>query len=116
MGFLGNFFKSFEDDEGKNVFGATANREILKNNLAASLMQRGFTQMEVTEIMDVITLAEADIQIAADSLAHVNVNNPDPTRAIHAAVEDMKRYEKELNYNLRMKILEILNRKNSMNR
>ena len=70
--------------------------------------------MEVKEVLDVITLAEADIRIAEDSLAQINVNNPDPTRAMHAAMQDIRRYQKELEYNIRKKIMEIMARKRAM--
>lgn len=72
--------------------------------------------MEINEVLDVITLAEADIKIAEDSLNHVNINNPDPTRSMHAAIEDIRRYQKELAYNIRKKIIDIMKRKQSMRR
>ena len=61
-----------------------------------------------------LELAETDIRIAEDSLNHVNINNPDPTRAMHAALEDIRRYQKELQYNVRKKIIEIMARKRAM--
>ena len=55
--------------EEPTTFEATENRSNLKNQLALQLMQCGFTQLEVREVLDVITLAEADIKVAEDSLA-----------------------------------------------
>ena len=115
MGFLGNFFKTVNIN-GEETFEATPNRGTLKAKLTVSLMRCGFTQMEIKEIMDVITLAEADIKIAEDSLSHVNINNPDPTRSMHAALQDIRKYQKELNYNIRKKIMEIMARKKAMKR
>lgn len=116
MGFLGNFFKgsSGGNDDGSAMFEATPKRANLKAKLKLNLMRRGFSQMEINEVLDVVTLAEADIKIAEDSLAHVNINNPDPTRAMHAALEDIRRYQKELAYNVRLKIMEIMARKRAM--
>lgn len=113
MGLFGNFFSTSDDNTG---FGTTASRENLKQQLALNLRRRGFTEMEVNEVLDVITLAEADIKIAEDSLNHVNINNPDPTRSMHAAIEDIRRYQKELAYNLRKKIIDIMKRKQAMRR
>ena len=102
--------------EEPTTFEATENRSNLKNQLALQLMQCGFTQLEVREVLDVITLAEADIKVAEDSLAHVNINNPDPTRSMHAAIEQIRQYKKEAAYNVRKKIMEIIARKQQMGR
>lgn len=102
--------------EEPTTFEATENRSNLKNQLALQLMQCGFTQLEVREVLDVITLAEADIKVAEDSLAHVNINNPDPTRSMHAAIEQIRQYKKEAAYNIRKKIMEIIARKQQMGR
>lgn len=101
------------EEEG-TTFEATVNRGNLKNQLALQLMGCGFTQLEVKEVLDVIALAEADIKIAEDSLAHVNINNPDPTRSMHAAIEQIRQYKKEAAYNVRKKIMEIIARKQQM--
>lgn len=103
-----------EDEE--TTFEATANRGNLKNQLALQLMGCGFTQLEVREVLDVIALAEADIKVAEDSLAHVNINNPDPTRSMHAAIEQIRQYKKEAAYNVRKKIMDIIARKQQMGR
>ncbi len=113
MGFL-NFFNGGQKGEGQPTFGTTADRNALKKKLELNLRKRGFSRMEVKEVLDVITLAEADIKIAEDSLAHINVNNPDPTRAMHAAMQDIRRYQKELEYNIRKKIMDIMARKRAM--
>lgn len=113
MGLFGNFFNTSSDN---TAFGTTASRENLKQQLSLNLRRRGFTEMEINEVLDVITLAEADIKIAEDSLNHVNINNPDPTRSMHAAIEDIRRYQKELAYNIRKKIIDIMKRKQSMRR
>ena len=102
--------------EEPTTFESTENRSNLKNQLALQLMQCGFTQLEVREVLDVITLAEADIKVAEDSLAHVNINNPDPTRSMHAAIEQIRQYKKEAAYNVRKKIMEIIARKQQMGR
>lgn len=102
--------------EEPTTFEATENRSNLKNQLALQLMQCGFTQLEVREVLDVITLAEADIKVAEDSLAHVNINTPDPTRSMHAAIEQIRQYKKEAAYNVRKKIMEIIARKQQMGR
>lgn len=117
MGFLGNFFRgSNNNNDGEPSFEATSKRGGLKTQLTLRLMQCGFTEMEIKEVLDVITLAEADIKIAEDSLNHININNPDPTRAMHAALEDIRRYQKEMEYNVRKKIFEIMARKKAMRR
>ncbi len=104
-----------KQNEGKDVtFEATVNRSNLKNYLGLQLLKCGFTRMEVKEVLDVIALAEADIKIAEDSLAHVNINNPDPTRAMHAALEQIRQYKKEAAYNIRKKIMDIIARKKQM--
>ena len=120
MSLLGNLFGGSSNNNNKNnndygtSFDVTPNRRNLKTSLQGLLLKKGFTRLEIKEIMDVITLAEADIKIAEDSLAHVNVNNPDPTRAMHAALEDIRRYKKEMEYNVRKKIFDILARKRSV--
>ena len=48
--------------------------------------------------------------------SHGNINNPDPTRSMHAAIEDIRRYQKELAYDVRKKIMEIMQRKRAMRR
>ncbi|MBQ2645093.1 hypothetical protein IJG14_05945 [bacterium] len=116
MGFLDNFFTGSTGNDGGGGFEATPRRAQIKVELMENLKKRGFTQMEINEIMDVITLAEADMKIAEDSLLHVNVNNDDPTRAMHAAIQDMRKYQKELAYNVRKKIMDIMIRKQSMRR
>lgn len=115
MGFLSNLFGGNQGpSDDSYLFEATPERAVIKAKMKRALKLRGFSDMEITEILDVITLAEADIQIAEDSLAHININNPDPTRAMHAAIQDIKKYEKELAYNVRKKILEIMARKRSV--
>jgi len=116
VGFLGNFFNGNNNNGDNTTFEATPNRGPLKDKLRLNLYRRGFTEMEVNEIIDVITLAEADIKVAEDSLNHININNPDPTRAMHAALEDIRKYQKELEYNVRKKIMEIMARKKAMKR
>lgn len=103
-------------EDEQTTFEATANRGNLKNQLALQLMGCGFTQLEVREVLDVIALAEADIKVAEDSLAHVNINNPDPTRSMHAAIEQIRQYKKEAAYNVRKKIMDIIARKQQMGR
>lgn len=105
-----------QNAEEDTTFEATANRGNLKNQLALQLMGCGFTQLEVREVLDVIALAEADIKVAEDSLAHVNINNPDPTRSMHAAIEQIRQYKKEAAYNVRKKIMDIIARKQQMGR
>lgn len=105
-----------QNDDEETTFEATANRGNLKNQLALQLMGCGFTQLEVSEVLDVIALAEADIKVAEDSLAHVNINNPDPTRSMHAAIEQIRQYKKEAAYNVRKKIMDIIARKKQMGR
>ncbi len=113
MGFLGDFFSN-SNSKNNSFFETTTERENLKNQLTLRLMQYGFTRMEINEVLDVITLAEADIKVAKDSLNHVNLNNQDPTRSIHSALNDIKLYQKELAFNLRKKILDIIERKKTM--
>lgn len=104
------------DNSQDTVIEITKNRGTLKNNIRVSLMRCGFTEMEVNEVINVIELAEADIRIAEDSIKHCNINNPDPTRSMHAAIEDIRRYQKELAYDVRKKIMEIMQRKRAMRR
>ena len=110
---LFNFFGDNKNDD-QYIGEVSVHRGKLKTKIKHYLKRRGFSTMEINEIMDVITLAEADIKIAEDSLAHVNINNPDPTRAMHAALEDIRKYEKELAYNVRKKIMDIMMRKKAM--
>ena len=104
------------DNSQDTVIEVTKNRGTLKNNIRVSLMRCGFTEMEVNEVINVIELAEADIRIAEDSIKLCNINNPDPTRSMHAAIEDIRRYQKELAYDVRKKIMEIMERKRAMRR
>lgn len=104
------------DNSQDTVIEVTKNRGTLKNNIRVSLMRCGFTEMEVNEVINVIELAEADIRIAEDSIKHCNINNLDPTRSMHAAIEDIRRYQKELAYDVRKKIMEIMERKRAMRR
>lgn len=115
MSFFGSFFNGTNENEDGNVtFEATPQRGKLKTQIKLNLMRCGFTNMEVKEVLDVIALSEADIKIAEDSLKNININNPDPTRAMHAALEDIRRYKKEMAYNVRKKIFEIMARKKAM--
>lgn len=115
VGFFGNFFGgNKEQQDDSYLFEATPQRGVLKAKIKKTLKMRGFSDMEIKEIIDVIVLAEADIKIAEDSLAHVNINNNDPTRTMHAAIQDIKKYEKELAYNVRKKIMEIMARKRAV--
>ncbi len=100
--------------EEKYTYEATEKRSDLKNQMALQLRKCGFTKLEIKEVLDVIALTEADIRVAEDSLAHVNINNPDPTRSMHAALEDIRKYKEEANYKIRKKILEIIARKKQM--
>lgn len=117
MSFFGSFFGGTnENEEGNVTFEATPQRGKLKAQIKLNLMRCGFTNLEVKEVLDVIALSEADIKIAEDSLKNININNPDPTRAMHAALEDIRRYKKEMAYNVRKKIFEIMARKKAMRR
>jgi len=116
VGLFANLFNPGGNNEKEDpyFYEVSHKRGALKAKLKYQLKIRGFSDMELKEIIDVIELAEADIRVAEDSLAHVHINNPDPTRAMHAALEDIRRYEKELAYNVRKKILEILARKRAV--
>lgn len=99
------------NDDSDASFEATPRRGNLKLQLSVLLKKYGFTKLEIKEVLDVIALAEADIRVAEDSLAHVNINNPDPTRSMHAALEQIKSYKDEVAYDVRKKIMEIIARK-----
>lgn len=75
---------------------ARKQREQIKKNLVKTLEGQGFTNKDIARVMDVIDVAEGEIQAIKDSLIGTNINNedPDPMKVLYDG--KMKIREREI--------------------
>lgn len=86
-------------------------REQIKASMEANLRKLNFTSLEVSEVLELISIAETKIQFIKDSLIGSNINIEDPTPIMKKAQDEIRRLQQELANDIRNKVEEIKKRK-----
>lgn len=107
MGFLDNFFGKEKSQTEK----IKEERDKIKTTLENNLKQLGFTKLEINEVIDVITLAEADIKVLKDSLIGTNINNSDPTPIMKKVMDEIRERQQQMAADIKVKVEQIKKRK-----
>lgn len=72
------FYDNLMNPEDENLTDKMRRqREQIKKNLENTLISQGFSSIEVGKVLNVIEIAERDIQVIKDSLIGTNINNED---------------------------------------
>lgn len=86
-------------------------RSEVKDSMEANLKSIGFTDEEVNEVLDIITVAEDEIQKQKDLLIGTNINNQYFNEAMRPIFAEIKRLQLKMADDIRNKISEIKQRK-----
>lgn len=108
MGFFDELFGKKETNKTEQI---NKDRDKIKSDLEKILKTAGFTKLEIKEVLDVIILAEADIQLLKDSLIGTNINNSDPTPVMKKVMDEIRARQQEMAVDIKKKIQEIKKRK-----
>ncbi|MDD3236929.1 MAG: hypothetical protein PHV37_02380 [Candidatus Gastranaerophilales bacterium] len=108
MGILDNFFKPKDKKSEKKP--DPHHREKSKGLLISKLKDRGFTRLEVKEVLDIISLAEADIQVLKDSIGEAKANE-NSVKIMAKVMNEIKSRQTEMSEEIKQKIIQIQTRK-----
>ena len=86
-------------------------RSEVKISMEANLKSIGFTDDEVNEVLDIITVAEDEIQKQKDLLIGTNINNHYFNESMRPIFAEIKRLQLKMADDIRNKISEIKQRK-----
>ena len=86
-------------------------RSEVKDSMEANLKSIGFTDEEVNEVLDIITVAEDEIQKQKDLLIGTNINNQYFNETMRPIFAEIKRLQLKMADDIRNKISEIKQRK-----
>lgn len=115
MGISDFFAKLFakEKDEYQEVIDE---RNKIKENISNNFKtQLGFTNLEVKELLDLVTLAEAEIEEIKRGLANVNINNPNTEIDVENAVKKINQVSQQMYEDIKTKAAIIMQRKKEFN-
>ncbi len=97
-------FLQKQEDKTEKI---NAERLNAKNVLVNNLLKLNFAEDEISQVMQIVTETEKNIQFAKDSLIGTNINNDDPTVIMHKIFEEIRRLQAEMAVKVRHKIYEI---------
>lgn len=86
-------------------------RSEVKTSMEENLKSIGFTQSEVNEVLNIITIAEEKIQQQKDLLIGTNINNQYVNETMKPIFAEIKRLQLKMADDIRKKITEIKERK-----
>lgn len=86
-------------------------RENQKNILITNLLNIGFSEEDVKEVIEIIVKAEKDIQEQKDLLIGTNINVDDVNLAMKPSFDEIRRLQQKMALDIRTKIAEIKQRK-----
>ena len=86
-------------------------RENQKNIMVTNLLNIGFSENEVKEVMEIIIKAENDVQVQKDLLFGTNINVDDVNLTMKPIFDEIRRIHKQAAADIRAKIAEIRQRK-----
>ncbi len=97
-----------EEDKTKKI---NEERENQKNLMVTNLLNIGFSEDDVKEVIEIIVKAEKDIQEQKDLLIGTNINVDDVNLAMKPCFDEIKRLQQKMATDIRLKIAEIKQRK-----
>ena len=86
-------------------------RENQKNIMITNLLNIGFSEEDVKEVIEIIVKAEKDIQEQKDLLIGTNINVDDVNLAMKPSFDEIRRLQQKMALDMRTKIAEIKQRK-----
>lgn len=86
-------------------------RENQKNIMVTNLLNIGFSEDDVKEVIEIIVKAERDIQEQKDLLIGTNINVDDVNLAMKPCFDEIRRLQQKMARDIRVKIAEIKQRK-----
>lgn len=107
MSFLERFFK----EKKTKTEQINEDRDKIKNTMAANLQKIGFTKLEISEVVDIITVTESEIKILKDSLIGTNINTNDPTPIMKKVFDEIRVLQQQMAVDIKKKVAEIQKRK-----
>ena len=114
MGIL-DFFKSIFIKEKAGQELIIDERNKIKNDIAKNFREKlNFTDLEIKEVLDIVTVAEAEIDEIKRSIARVNYNNPNTERDVENATNQINEISKQMAESIQKKAREIVERKNKL--
>lgn len=105
----------FDDfsNEKDNTQKILQNREKIKSQMIKKLSQLKFSDNEINEVLNIIDTAEAKIEAVKVTLNGTNINTDDPTPVMKLALDQIRLLQTKMALDIRAKINEILEYKNS---
>ncbi len=107
MGFLDSFFGKEKTQTEK----IKEDRDKIKTVLQGNLQKLGFTRLEIKEVLDIVTITEAEIQVLKDSLIGTNINNPDPLPIMEKVRDEIRALQQKMATDIKLKVQQIQKRK-----
>lgn len=107
MGFFDNIFGNEKTKTEKIKEDRNKTKKILDDNLK----KIGFTDLEIKEVLDIITITEANIQIQKDSLVGIDINNSNPSLIMEKVTNEIKELQQQMAVDIKKKVQEIQKRK-----
>ncbi len=86
-------------------------RENQKNIMVTNLLNIGFSEDDVKEVIEIIVKAEREIQEQKDLLIGTNINVDDVNLAMKPCFDEIRRLQQKMAKDIRVKIAEIKQRK-----
>ena len=86
-------------------------RENQKNIMVTNLLNIGFSEDDVKEVIEIIVKAEREIQEQKDLLIGTNINVDDVNLAMKPCFDEIRRLQQKMARDIRVKIAEIKQRK-----
>ncbi len=86
-------------------------RENQKNIMVTNLLNIGFSEDDVKEVIEIIVKAEKEIQEQKDLLIGTNINVDDVNLAMKPCFDEIRRLQQKMARDIRVKIAEIKQRK-----
>lgn len=86
-------------------------RENQKNIMITNLLNIGFSEEDVKEVIEIIIKAERDIQEQKDLLIGTNINVDDVNLAMKPSFDEIRRLQQKMASDIRFKIAEIRQKK-----
>lgn len=90
-------------------------REKIKGQLTKQLIALKFSDVQIEDVLQIIDIAEAEIEQIKSKLIGTNINNPDPTPIMQAIFNEIRLKELQMGIDIRQKIDEIIKYNSSKN-
>lgn len=109
----GNFFTNLfkKKEEESKTEKIMDQRSKIKDQMAENLRKLNFTTMEISEVLNLITVTESKIEMLKTGLIGSNIDN-DPRPIQEKTVSKIRELQTQLQEDIRNKVAEIQKRKN----